>query len=67
MIIELINNVLEPLNLPETLPNIAIVALAIGFPLAIVLSWIFNVTPRGIEKTDPLDENTQQATTRIPN
>ena len=67
VIIELINNVLETLNLPEKLPNIAIVALAIGFPLAITLSWIFNVTPRGLERTSQLDEDPQLATARTPN
>jgi len=67
VIIELVNNVLEPLNLPEKLPNIAIVALAIGFPLTIVLSWIFNVTPRGIEKTDPLDEDSHPISAKTPN
>lgn len=67
VIIELINNVLEPLNLPEKLPNIAIVALAIGFPLTIVLSWIFNVTPKGLEKTSDQDEDSPQTTAGTPN
>lgn len=67
VIIELINNVLEPLNLPEKLPNIAIFALAIGFPLTIVLSWIFNVTPKGLERTSDLDEDSPQVPARTPN
>ncbi len=67
VIIELINNVLEPLNLPEKLPNIAIVTLAIGFPLAIVLTWIFNISPKGLEETGKLDKDSQQITERTPN
>jgi TolB-like protein len=54
VIIELVNNVLEPLNLPDRTPTIAIIVLAIGFPLAIILSWIFDMTPKGVEKTKPL-------------
>ena len=54
VIIELVNNVLEPLNLPDRTPTIAIIVLAIGFPLAVVLSWIFDMTPKGVEKTKPL-------------
>jgi len=30
---------------------LTIIILAIGFPLAIIFSWIFDVTPEGIEKT----------------
>ncbi len=55
VIIELVNNVLEPLNLPENLSKIVIIALAVGFPIVLVLSWIFDVTPKGIEKTGPAD------------
>jgi len=51
IIIELTNNVIEPLKLPERLSAIVIISLAIGFPIAIILSWIFDVTPAGIEKT----------------
>ena len=54
VIIELVNNVLEPLNLPDRTPTIAIIILAIGFPLAVILSWIFDMTPKGVEKTKPL-------------
>ena len=41
VIIELINNVLEPLKLPEKLPNIVIVALAEGIALyGLVVAFI---------------------------
>jgi hypothetical protein len=33
-----------------------IVLLCIGFIIAIILSWIFDVTPDGIEKTKPSKE-----------
>jgi TolB-like protein/Tfp pilus assembly protein PilF len=67
VIIELINNVLEPLNLPEKLPNIAIVALAIGFPLTIALAWIFNINPKGFQESGDQDENSQKSQSRTPN
>ncbi len=34
VIIELVNNLVEPLNLPPNLSTIVIVVLAVGFPLA---------------------------------
>ncbi len=56
VIIELVNNVVEPLNLPERIPTIAIIVLAIGFPIVVILSWIFDLTPKGMERTKPLSE-----------
>ena len=56
VIIELINNLTEPLNLPSNLATIVIIVLGVGFPLAVVLSWIYDLTSEGIEKTKPLSE-----------
>ncbi len=53
VLIELVNNVLEPLNLPENLSTIVIIALAVAFPIVVILSWVFDVTPKGLEKTGP--------------
>ena len=37
-----------PLRLPEWFPTVIIVFLAIGFPIALIISWAFNVTPDGV-------------------
>ena len=57
VIIELINNLAEPLNLPTSLSMIVIIVLAVGFPLAIILSWLYDLTSKGLEKTEPLSES----------
>ena len=57
VIIELINNITEPLRLPDWTPTLVIVLLAIGFPLVIIFSWIYDVRPEGgIVKTEPADK-----------
>ena len=56
VIIEVINNLAEPLNLPSSLLTIVVIVLAIGFPLVIILSWLFDLTSKGVEKTKPLSE-----------
>ena len=53
VIIELVNNVAEPLRLPEWVPVIVILLLIVGFPVTAVLSWMFDITPKGIKKTEP--------------
>ena len=56
VLIELINNLTEPLNLPENLTIIVIIVLVVAFPLVVVLSWLYDLTGEGIEKTKPLSE-----------
>ena len=54
VIIELINNITEPLRLPEWTPTLVIVLLAIGFPIVIIFSWIYDIHPEGgMVKTVP--------------
>jgi TolB-like protein len=67
VIIELINNLAEPLNLPPNLLIIVVIVLAVGFPLAIILSWLYDVTSEGVEKTKPIEEVKEGEKTVIPN
>ena len=67
VIIELINNLAEPLNLPPNLLTIAVIILAVGFPLAAILSWLYDLTGQGMEKTQPLSESEEVEKTVVPN
>ena len=55
VILELVSIIVEPLKLPEwTLPFI-IVLLCVGFIIAIILSWIYDIHPEGgILRTEPV-------------
>jgi len=57
VIIELINNVVDPLSLPGWLPIVVILLLIIGFPITAILSWIFDLTPEGVKKTASLEDS----------
>lgn len=46
--------VLPALRLPEWTLTFIVVFLMVGFPVAMVLAWIFDVGPQGIERTEPL-------------
>lgn len=48
LIVQVITSVEAPLNLPDWVDTFVIVLLAVGFPVALVLSWAFDVTPEGI-------------------
>ncbi len=67
VIIELVNNLAELLNLPARMPIIVVVVLAIGFPLAIILSWLYDLTSEGVERTKPLSEIQEGEKPAVPN
>ncbi len=54
VILELVDIIAEPLKLPSWLIPVVIVLLSIGFIIAIILSWIYDVKPEGgIVRTEP--------------
>ena len=56
VLIELAGNVSGPLNFPDWIPRTLIILALAGFPLVAILSWIFDITPEGIRKTESLSE-----------
>jgi len=66
VLIELANNVVEPLNLPEWTPKLIIIIALVGFPIMVVLSWIFDITPEGLNKTESFEELKEQETPPSP-
>ena len=56
IIIEVTNNLVGPFRLPEWIPTLVAILLAIGLPVIIILSWIFDFTTQGIKKTESLEE-----------
>jgi len=53
VIIQFLDVVIEPLGLPDWLDTVVILLLAIGFPIAVILAWVFDLTPEGIKRTIP--------------
>jgi len=54
--LQFVDVVQDPLNLPAWLPKVVIVLLAIGFPIALIISWAFELTPDGLMKTASVDK-----------
>ncbi|MFO7852363.1 MAG: tetratricopeptide repeat protein [Bacteroidota bacterium] len=51
VILELVDIIAEPLGLPDWTLNLVLVLLVIGFIISIILSWIYDFTPEGIQRT----------------
>ena len=53
-ILQVIDVIGAPLNLPSWFPTITVLLLAAGFPIALIFSWIFDFGPEGLTKA-PLE------------
>ena len=49
LLIQVASTVAPQLNLPEWAPRLVTFAILLGFPIALVLAWVFDVTPEGIK------------------
>jgi len=55
VLIGLTSDIAGPFNLPDWVPRVIIILIIIGFPITVILSWIFDFTPEGFQKTRPLE------------
>ena len=53
-VLQVIEPVMHGLRLPEWTLSFVVIALAAGFPVALVLAWVFDVSSSGVERTLPL-------------
>jgi Tol biopolymer transport system component len=52
LLIQVVDVIKEPLNLPEWFHTVVIVLVGLMFPVALMLSWAYDVTPEGVVKED---------------
>jgi len=67
VLIEIINNLIKYFDLPPILGTFVIVILAVGFPLTLILSWLYDLSGDGIERTKSIDELKEQGPVKVTN
>jgi len=60
ILIQLCDLVIVPLHLPEWVMTFIIVLLLILFPVVVIISWIFDITPDGLERTPSIHPHTEK-------
>lgn len=50
---EILLVVIDHLGLPASLSTLTVILFVVGFPVAVFLAWVFDVTPEGIRRTEP--------------
>ena len=61
--IEVIDTLAPRMGMPEWVPGFVILLVLIGFPIALLFSWAFEMTPEGIKKTADVEEHESIAST----
>jgi TolB-like protein/uncharacterized membrane protein YhdT len=64
LVAQIVSVINEPLHLPDWFDTAVIVLLIIGFPIAVILAWAFDLTPQGIRRTgaSPVSEDEAETT-----
>src|SRR5881227_191655 len=66
---QLTTQVLPVFEIPNSAVRFVVIALGVGFPIAMLLSWLYELTPEGIVRTEDLDpvqaRSIRRATGRI--
>jgi TolB-like protein len=55
VIAQIVDTIAEPLSLPDWFATVVIVLLGVGFPVALILAWAFELTPEGLKRSDEVD------------
>jgi len=70
VLIQVSDVVVPALSLPDYWITVVLITLIIGFPIAIILAWVFDITTDGIKRTladwhDVENETSQEAVTQL--
>jgi TolB-like protein len=55
LLVQIATQVFPFLEIPNWVVRLVIVLVAIGFPVALVIAWAFELTPEGIKRTEDVD------------
>jgi TolB-like protein/Tfp pilus assembly protein PilF len=55
LLIQIATQVFPFLEIPNWVVRLVIAAVAIGFPIALVIAWAFELTPSGLKRTEDVD------------
>jgi TolB-like protein len=61
--IEVVDTLAPRMAMPEWVPGFVILLVIIGFPIALLFSWAFEMTPEGLKKTADVDTDESIAAT----
>src|SRR5207302_5182382 len=64
LVVQVATQVFPFFEFPNWAVQIVVLAMVIGFPIALVLSWAFELTPEGIKREENVDRRISRKTGR---
>ena len=55
LVVQISSTVLPTFHAPEWVVQTLVVLVALGFPIALVIAWAFELTPEGLKRTEDVD------------
>jgi hypothetical protein len=55
LLVQIATQVFPFLEIPNWVVRLVIASVAIGFPIALVIAWAFELTPEGLKRTEDVD------------
>lgn len=65
LVIQIAATVFPVLQIPDWAVAFVTMLLLLGFPIALTLSWAYELTPDGVVRTDPVNESSQPRSRRL--
>src|SRR5689334_18915140 len=59
LLIQVATQVFPFFEIPNWAVRLVVLAIVIGFPIALVIAWAFELTPEGLKRTEDADATTQ--------
>src|SRR5947207_1538815 len=63
LVMQVASTVVPALHLPDTITSAVVVLTLLGFPIALILAWAFELTPEGIKRAGDVDRSARDAST----
>ena len=61
LLAQIVDTVLPVFDSPDAMARTVFVILGIGFPVTLILAWIYDLTPEGIQRTDDMPDGTSMS------
>src|SRR5215813_13112258 len=65
LLVQVATQVLPFLEIPNWTIRLVILLTALGFPVAVIIAWAFELTPEGIKRTEAADAARQHSRGRV--
>ena len=64
LVVQVVNNLVPLLGVPEWSAKVVLIFLIAGFPVALILAWAYDLSPQGIKRTAPAKDSSAASVTK---